>query len=134
MRWGSPLKAGGEIPLHDPGLGVGSFSVFSDEAGRFEPAWHRSRHALHLFAIHFHDRHKHLVADDTVSIPPALTSRERECLSWLARGKTTWEIGRILEIADNTVRMHLNACAKKMGATSRLHAVVIALIHRRILP
>ncbi|OAN48870.1 hypothetical protein A6A04_19665 [Paramagnetospirillum marisnigri] len=128
------LAAGADIPLHDPGLGGASFSVFSQHEAAFERAWQASSHRLHLFALHFHERHKILVPDEKATSPAVLTGRERECLSWLARGKTMWEIGQILGIAENTVRMHINACVRKMGASSRLHAVAVALVHRSILP
>jgi LuxR family transcriptional regulator, quorum-sensing system regulator BjaR1 len=59
--------------------------------------------------------------------PYTLTPREIEILAWVARGKSAWEIGAILHITKRTVDAHANSAVRKMGATNRTHAVVIAL-------
>lgn len=56
-----------------------------------------------------------------------LTPREIEVLRWVARGKSAWEIGEILEITKRTVDEHVQAAARKLGAANRTHCVVIAL-------
>lgn len=55
------------------------------------------------------------------------TRRELECLSWVKEGKTNWEISCILGIAERTVEFHLGNVTKKLLATNRVTAVVIAL-------
>jgi DNA-binding CsgD family transcriptional regulator len=60
------------------------------------------------------------------SEPPCLTSRELEVLKWTLAGKTAWETGRILSIAETTVIKHsTNACAK-LGCTSKFQAALKA--------
>jgi DNA-binding CsgD family transcriptional regulator len=61
-----------------------------------------------------------------------LTRRELEVLSWTMEGKTAWEIGRILGIAENTVVRHAHNAARKLGCSSKHHAVVKALRLRLI--
>lgn len=56
-----------------------------------------------------------------------LTDRERECLRWAADGKTAWEIGQILRIAERTAIFHLNNCTSKLGAVNKTQAVVRAM-------
>jgi DNA-binding CsgD family transcriptional regulator len=126
------LAMGADIPLHEPGFGAGSFSVFSSDETGFARAWNRYRHLLHVIAVPFHECHKVLHPDP--ALKPSLTKRERECLAWLARGKTAWEIGEILGVTENTTRMYLNSAMKKLGANSRLQAVVKAMLTRQILP
>jgi DNA-binding CsgD family transcriptional regulator len=58
---------------------------------------------------------------------PRLSSRESECLSWAAMGKTTWEISRVLDISEHTVIFHLRNAAGKLGVVSRQHAVAKAI-------
>jgi DNA-binding CsgD family transcriptional regulator len=58
---------------------------------------------------------------------PTLTGREKECLLWAAEGKTTWEIANILKLADRTVVFHLQNASRKMGVSTRQHAVARAL-------
>lgn len=55
-----------------------------------------------------------------------LTARERESLQWAGRGKTAWEISKILGISERTVVFHLSNAARKIGANNRAQAVVIA--------
>jgi LuxR family quorum-sensing system transcriptional regulator SolR len=57
----------------------------------------------------------------------ALTPRERECLRWSAEGKTAWEIGQILSIAERTVVFHVNNVIQKLGATNKTQAIVRAV-------
>ena len=55
-----------------------------------------------------------------------LTVRERECLAWVAKGKTNWDISQILRITERTVQYHIENAKKKLGADTRLQAVVLA--------
>lgn len=58
------------------------------------------------------------IAQGSVS-PPALTPRELEILRWTAIGKTSWQISRILRIAERTVNFHLQGAARKLGTQGR---------------
>lgn len=51
---------------------------------------------------------------------PHLTARERQVVSWVRKGKTNWEIGKILGIAERTVRFHLENIFHKMKVSSRM--------------
>ena len=53
----------------------------------------------------------------------SLTAREAEVLTWVARGKSAWEIGEILHIAKRTVDEHVQTAVRKLGAVNRTHAV-----------
>jgi DNA-binding CsgD family transcriptional regulator len=52
-----------------------------------------------------------------------LTSRERDVLSWVARGKTNAEIAELLWLAPSTVRKHLENVYAKLGVSTRTAAV-----------
>ncbi len=56
-----------------------------------------------------------------------LTEREKECLRWAADGKTSWEIGRIVNISEHTVIFHLRNVTRKLGVTNRRQAVARSL-------
>jgi LuxR family quorum sensing-dependent transcriptional regulator len=64
---------------------------------------------------------------------PVLTPREREVLTWVANGKSAWEIGIILNISKRTVDEHVQTAAKRLGAQNRSHAVAIALKDHQVL-
>lgn len=61
-----------------------------------------------------------------------LTAREAEVLTWVARGKSAWEIGEILDITKRTVDEHVHTAVRKIGAANRAHAVAIAVRDRLI--
>lgn len=59
--------------------------------------------------------------------PPRLTPRERETMQWTLEGKTAWEVGRILGIAEDTVARHAHSATQKLGCANKHHAAVRAL-------
>ncbi len=65
-------------------------------------------------------------ADDTIS-DGHISVRERECLTWAANGKTSWEISQILGVTESTIIYHLRNATRKLNAANRLHAVAKAL-------
>jgi len=78
-----------------------------------------------------------LVDRDTIGAPldlsqydglgEALTTRETECLRWIANGKTSSEIAILLSIAESTVNFHLKNTFGKLNASNRSHAVAKAV-------
>jgi DNA-binding NarL/FixJ family response regulator len=57
----------------------------------------------------------------------ALTPREAEVLSLVARGFGNKEIGDVLGTAPGTAKAHVQSILSKLGAKDRTHAVAIAL-------
>ncbi|MEV4105380.1 response regulator transcription factor [Nonomuraea sp. NPDC049649] len=55
-----------------------------------------------------------------------LTGRERETLQLLAEGVSTDQVSERLGVARNTARNHIQRVLQKLGARSKLEAVVIA--------
>ena len=58
---------------------------------------------------------------------PTLSSRERACLDWAAQGKSSWDIGVILAISENTVNFHIKNAMRKLQTTSRTVAAIKAM-------
>jgi DNA-binding NarL/FixJ family response regulator len=56
----------------------------------------------------------------------ALTPRETEVLSWLAKGKTNRDIGEILGMSPRTVNKHLEHIFEKLGVETRSAAAALA--------
>jgi len=84
---------------------------------------------LQLFAVYAQD----VVMRVLVPKPPkeqdipSLTRRELECLRWTMEGKTAWELGRILGIAEQTAVRHTYNATRKLGCVSKHQAVLKAL-------
>jgi DNA-binding response OmpR family regulator len=57
-----------------------------------------------------------------------LVERERETLTWAARGKTFAEIGQILGLSRRTVEFHLDNARRKLGVSTRTQALIKAAI------
>lgn len=60
----------------------------------------------------------------------ALTAREIEVLRWTADGKTSGEVGQIMEISERTVNFHINNCLEKLGANNKTAGVIKAAMLR----
>jgi len=56
-----------------------------------------------------------------------LSPREREILQWLAKGGSNKEIARDLELAESTVKIHVQHILRKLGLNSRVQAAVWAI-------
>ena len=63
-----------------------------------------------------------------------LNEREVEVLTWAARGKTSAEIAKILDLTKRTVDFHIDNAREKLGAATRTEAVIKAATGRLIQP
>jgi two-component system response regulator DevR len=61
------------------------------------------------------------------AVQPALTEREREVLALVAEGRTNAAIADELTVSVHTVRNHVANLSGKLGATSKLEALAIAV-------
>ena len=80
-----------------------------DEVWRAPPECERQRE---MEGEMFHARMQSLLAPAApAERADPLSQRERECLSWAARGKTAWETSRILTVSESAVKKHLATAA-----------------------
>jgi DNA-binding NarL/FixJ family response regulator len=63
-----------------------------------------------------------------------LNDREIETLTWVARGKTSAQIAKILELSKRTIDFHLDNARSKLGAATRTQAAIKAAVGRLIEP
>lgn len=56
-----------------------------------------------------------------------LSERELEVLGLISKGQSNKEIGKLLFVTDNTVKMHVKNILSKLEANDRTQAVVIAI-------
>jgi PAS domain S-box-containing protein len=91
-----------------------------------------SEHAVEIHAQADLEPGRHLailrpVALQRAAVPGTLSAREREVLTLLATGATASEIARRLFLSRATVATHVRNAIVKLGAHTRVEAVVIAL-------
>ncbi len=60
-------------------------------------------------------------------IASPLSVREKECLSWVAEGKTTEEVAMILGVSANTINAYIAKAIQKVAATNRAMAIATAI-------
>ena len=70
--------------------------------------------------------------EDTQNEKTPLTDRQLEVLYWISKGKTDWEMSRVLGISPPTVNKHVEAAKKRIGVRSRAEAVHYAIMHNLI--
>lgn len=64
---------------------------------------------------------------------PRLTRREAECTALIALGKTDWEIGQILGIAQTTVRYFITRAKQRYGVFRRSELVAHAIVDAQVI-
>lgn len=111
------------FPIHGRHGDRALVSITSDAAER---DWRHLRlkymRDFQLLALHMHQAILRLEGGHTAEHAP-LSPRERECLQWIAEGKTYWECARILGLSEHTVRFYLESARHKLGAVNTTHAV-----------
>lgn len=111
--------------VRDPGQAAASFFCFQGVAR--SP---RTEEVLGFVVPHLHVALRGVAGAPAGSTP--LTGRETEILRWVAQGKTAWAISEILSISERTVKFHVGNAVRKLDATTRTHAVAVALERKLI--
>ena len=54
----------------------------------------------------------------------ALTDREIEALTWVAKGKSSTDIAVLMNVSERTVNFHINNVIRKLGVATRVQAAI----------
>lgn len=124
------LHDGVGVPVVIPNLPIGLVTM-SHDCPNFS-----SKKMLHieLICIHAYSRFLEITHVKPNQEKFALTQRETEILHYVASGRTNWEIGKILSISEETVRVHTKNIMRKLNTTNRAHSVSRALTEGMIMP
>lgn len=122
----SPFPAAIMIPVHLPFGQVGAAILVSIDpearnlAAQFAAAAAPLAPAVARFVAGYVavTRDERYLPGDSI-----LSSREVECLSWVAHGKTDYEISIILGCSHAGVRYHVTRACAKLGAVNRAQSV-----------
>ena len=129
------IARGITVPIHNPGLRHSSLHVTADiPAKDLSHMAQELENNLILIGIFLNATVSEKILARDVSPTIKLTAREKECLLWTARGKTTWDISQILNIAESTVLTHITKSMAKLGVHNRPHAVVKTIMMGLIVP
>ena len=114
------------VPAHVPGEANGSCSFAS--AGRTALNQDRLPQAQLVGAFAFEAaRRLWRMRHPGLEPRPQLTDRQRDCVVWVARGKSDWEIARILGLSPETVAEYLKRARERYGVGKRTMLTVHAL-------
>lgn len=113
------------IPAHVPGETYGSVSFATETGTELDAGKLPLAQLAGAFAFEAARRIRRV--REVTSPLPRLTERQRECLMWAARGKSDWEIARILGVSHETVIMHLKQARERYGVAKRTLLAVHAL-------
>lgn len=128
------LSEGFTVPLHIPGEASGVCSFATNRNRSLPRASLPAAQYLSCFA--FESVRNLVVAAPPVAEVaeeiPRLTQRQLDCLVLVARGKSDWVAGKLLDISPETVRMHVNLAKDRFGVSSRTELVVRALFYGQL--
>jgi LuxR family quorum-sensing system transcriptional regulator CciR len=120
------LGSGFTVPAHVPGEVNGSCS-FATARGRPLQAEHLATAQL-VGAFAFESARRLAKREhQKLSDPARFSDRERDCLIWVARGKSDSEIATILGISPETVHQYVKHARANYDAVSRSQLVAHAL-------
>ncbi|MFC2950805.1 autoinducer binding domain-containing protein [Marinicaulis aureus] len=127
------IDDGYTVPAHVPGEANGSCN-FAMAAGRALP--HDNLKMAQLIGGFAFQAARAMVfnafPEAKRPIKGPLTQRQLECVLFAARGKSNWEIGKILGISEGTVKRHIEDARAHYEVGSRMQVVMRALFEGQI--
>lgn len=132
------LRDGISFPIHGAGGGHGILSL----AFKSTPKKMKSRLAsiapnVQYFANHLHENAVRIagLSSGGIYMPVnSISDREKDILTWLAEGKTSWEMSKILNQTESSINTTIKKSIENLSASSRMHAVSKAISLKIIHP
>ncbi len=121
------VSAGIAIPVQDYSAGPAYLSLFGVDESAAARLCETRAADLSYAAATFHAAAKSALGEDGNAEKAAMSGREIAVLRLAALGKTVPESARALGIHFRTVEYHLKSASEKLGATSKLRAVAVAV-------
>jgi LuxR family quorum-sensing system transcriptional regulator CciR len=118
------IGEGFTVPAHVPGEAHGSCSFACVPGERFADEHQALLQLVGAFAFEAARRMRRTRFSPG---PIQLTDRQRDCVMWAARGKSDWEIAKVLGISEATVGEHLRHAYERYGVGKRTLVAIHAL-------
>lgn len=135
LEWGrNGFAEGFTLPIHIPGESTGSCSMSVSDAAKFPEESLPAAQYIASFAFEAARRviRRETFPNATKAGPIPLTARQLDCVLLVGRGKSDWDISRLLGISDQTVHQHVEAAKKRFDVASRTQLVVRALFESQL--
>lgn len=112
------------VPVHGPLGEVAAVTLVSNLFADFAP---QDRMTMQVASSIFASRGLSLAEiERETTTDPGLSRREIQCVFWVSEGKTDWEIGRILDISEDTVAFHIKNVKAKLNVNRRSQIAIAA--------
>jgi LuxR family quorum-sensing transcriptional regulator LasR len=123
------LRSGVTLPIHGSNGELGIFCLVSDSSpnNHFKEQVAAGLAEVSCFRDFIFESSKKFMVSSVDFAPVKMTDREIECLKWGAVGKSSWEIGQILNCSEATVNFHFANIRRKLNSKSRQQAMVKAI-------
>lgn len=131
------LHCGISYPVHGAKGEFGILSMFKDDPKTkvSSPNEGPLLASMALFRDYvFESSKKFVYAQHQKTTSIKLTRCELECLSWVMKGKSSWEISRISSRAVGTINFHIGNVKKKFHVRTRQQAIVQAIKYGFLAP
>ncbi|WP_448208543.1 LuxR family transcriptional regulator [Azospirillum sp. sgz302134] len=125
------VRHGVSIPIHGP-QDFALFSVCASELSHAEAnrvlSW--TKPFLTMAALSIHERARAIYQPDVFAAAGVseLSRRETEVMQWVACGKSSWDISRILGLSESTIRHCVGNALRKLNCHDRTQAAVRAVL------
>lgn len=114
------------VPAHVPGEARGSCS-FASTVGRPLPTEMLPVAQLGGAFAFEAARRLWIARGQRLDAAPVLTDRQRDCVLWIARGKSDWETSRILGVSEETVTSHVKQACERYDVSKRTLLIIRTL-------
>lgn len=121
------LGTGFTVPAHVPGEARGSCSFANDADGPVAPELFPAAQLAGNFSF---EAARHIWSrrgSRSGTEQPRLTDRQRDCALWVARGKSDWEVARILGVSEETIARHVSQACERYEVSKRTSLVIRTL-------
>jgi DNA-binding CsgD family transcriptional regulator len=116
------------LPIRGPAAERALFTVTTNAT---DDHWHRWRFSylrdFHLLAHYLHDRAMRLAGLRLDHVMRPLSSRERQCLNGLVRGRTPGQIAGELDLSGSAVHGYLRTARRKLDCATVEQAIAQAV-------
>jgi LuxR family quorum-sensing system transcriptional regulator CciR len=126
------IVQGYTVPNHVPGETFGSCNFAVGHDRPFPDASVSAAQALGSFAFEAARRLVRQRPGEIYLRPSPLSDRQRECLLFVARGKSDSVIAQLLDIRPKTVNEHIEAAKRRYAVATRSQLLVRALFRSEI--
>lgn len=124
------IKSGVTLPIHGASgeLGIVCFVSDTRPDQHFRNDAYRNLPALSYFRDFILESSlKFIKPSQETNRLVSFTDRELECLKWSAAGKSSWDIGQILNCSEANVNYHFGKIYRKLNIKSRQQAIARAI-------